>query len=252
MIKKFEQFRKRSDIFETEFYLFGSENSQDYDVLVSVDFIPKDIDKAHNLCKYYNYKLNETLLTDKELNCNLAIFKNGEIVEVFKGTVDELNNVLYYTYSNHKQYFPNPIKNPVERDIDEKILRVSRFIITFYSRTSLRPEIKNALRGNIIDKLNVLKKIDFVKMNEFPGKKEKLEDIYKVLAFQFGQTFSLIDGFEPDSYTKNGIIKNYPDLGNFLNRVNITNYDLKILNIYLDRFISLIESKLGKIKLFEN
>ena len=49
-------------------------------------------------------------------------------------------------------------------------------------------------------------------MISFPGKKEKIEDIYKVIAFQFGQVFSLIDGFESDSYTKNGIIKNYPDL----------------------------------------
>jgi hypothetical protein len=249
IIKKFEKYNQT---FETEFYIFGSENSQDYDVLVSVDSIPKDIDKAHNICKYYNEKLRTSLLTDKELNCNLAIFDNGVITQVFKGTVDELNNVLYYTYSNHKQYFPNPIKSPVERDIDEKILRVARFIITFYSRTHLRPEIKGALRGSIIDKLNVLKKIDFTNMVDFPGKKEKLEDIYKVMSFQFGQIFSLIDGFEPDSYTKNGIIKNYPNLSNLLNRREIKNSDLVILNIYLKRFINLIENKLNKIKLFEN
>lgn len=174
----------------------------------------------------------------------LVFFKNGTLVKVFKGTCDELINVLYYTYDNHKQFFENPIKKPVERDVDEKILRVSRFIITFYSRTNLRSQIKMALRGNLKDKLSVLKQIDFVEMLDFVGKKEKKEDIYKTLAFQFGQVFSLIDGYEKDSYTKNGIIKNYPDLSNFLNRNTISQKDLESLNNYLERFIKLVESKI--------
>lgn len=235
-----------------KFYLFGSEDSTDYDILVSVDYIPEDIDKAHNLCKHYNKILSE-VLTDKELNCNLGIFKDGRIVQVFKGTVDELNNVIYYTYDNHKQFFPNPILSPVPRDVDEKILRVARFIITFYSRSGLRSQIKLALRGNLIQKLEVLKMIDFVEMVEFPGKKERLEDIYKVLAFQFGQVFSLIDGHESDSYTKNGVIKNYPDLGNLLRRVSVSRSDLEVLNRYLKRFIELLENRIQSgIKLTEN
>lgn len=235
-----------------EFYLFGSEDSTDYDVLVSVDDIPQDISKAHNICKYYNNILSD-ILTDKELNCNLGIFQNGELIKVFKGTVDELNNVIFYTYNKHNQFFPNPISKPIERDIDEKILRVARFIITFYSRTDLRAEIKSALRGDLLEKLEVLKKIDFTKMTDFPGKKEKKEDIYKVLAFQFGQVFSLIDGYEPDSYTKSGISKNYSDLSNLLKRGDITNSDLLTLNKYLNRFINLIEKKIKEgIKLKEN
>ena len=139
------------------------------------------------------------------------------------------------------------------RDIDEKILRVARFIITFYSRTQLRPQIKSALRGDLKEKLEVLKKIDFVKMVDFPGKKERLEDIYKVLAFQFGQVFSLIDGHEEDSYTKNGIIKNYMDLSNLLKRGKVSNIDLEVLNKYLDRFTKLVETRIKEgIKLVEN
>jgi len=241
--KNFEDFK---------FYLFGSEDSSDYDVLVAVDDIPQDIDKAHNICKYYNDLLSK-VLTDKDLNCNLGIFKDGHLVKVFKGTIDELNNVIFYTYDNHKQFFPNPITSPVVRDVDEKILRVARFIITFYSRTQLRPQIKSALRGDLKEKLEVLKKIDFVKMVDFPGKKERLEDIYKVLAFQFGQVFSLIDGHEEDSYTKNGIIKNYMDLSNLLKRGKVSNIDLEVLNKYLDRFTKLVETRIKEgIKLVEN
>lgn len=232
------------------FYVFGSEDSQDYDVLVSVDFIPEHIDASAKMCKEFNEVLS-TVLVGKELNCNLAIIKDNKIEKVFKGTTDELNNVLFYTYKNHLQHHPNPITCLIDRDLNEKILRVARFIITFYSRTELRTEIKSALRGNLLQKLEVLKKIDFVKMKEFPGKKEKVEDIYKVLGFQFGQLFSLVDGLESESYTKNEITKNYPDLTSFLKRKKILDTDLKILNQYLQRFISLIESKIGNIPLTE-
>lgn len=235
---------------KNKFYIFGSENSTDYDILVEVDEI-LPIEKSHDICKSFNVELSK-ILKDKPINSNLAVIKNDRIVEVFKGTSDELNNVLFYTYDNHEQYFDNPIKEPIIRDIDEKILRVSRFIITFFSRTDLRVLVKSALRGDLKDKLKVLKSLDFVTMNDFSGKKEKIEDIYKVIAFQFGQVFSLIDGYESDSYTKNGVIKNYPDLKNILNRGVMKIEDFKTLNSYLNRFINLLEEKIESgIKLKE-
>ena len=232
----------------TPFYFFGSKNSQDYDVLVAVDEIPLDIDKAHNICKEWNVKLSEHF-PDKPLNCNLGVFHDGQLLICFKGTTDELANVLYYTYDNHTQYFPNPIESPEVRDIDEKIIRVARFIISFYSRTHLRTEIKTALRGNLGDRIEVLKKIDFYKMTEFPGKKEKKEDIYKVLAFQYGQVFSLIDGYEPQSYSKNEIAKNYPELKNMLMRGEITDYDLEVLNEHNHRFIQYVIANYDEVEL---
>jgi hypothetical protein len=249
MILKYEKFLE--NLSETPFYIFGSENSQDYDIIVAVDEIPQNIDAAHNICKYWNDRLSKTL-TDKPLNCNLGVFRDGKLVDVFKGTVDELINVIYYTYNNHKQFYPNPISEPVVRDVDEKILRVARFLITFYSRTHLRTQIKAALRGDLKQKLKVLKQLDFTQMTEFPGKKERYEDIWKTISFQFGQLFSLIDGFEKDSYTKNGIINNYPDLSNMLKRQPLNKSDLEILNKYLERFIKLIESRIDNIKLTEN
>ena len=233
-----------------KYYLFGSENSQDYDVLVECEDIPQNINEAHAICKAHNEALS-LLLTDKELNCNLITVKDNKIVDCFKGTCDELNNCLYYTYDLHTQSYPNPILSPVERDINEKILRVARFIITFYSRTELRAKIKAALRGNLLQKLDILKQIDFVTMTDFPDKKEKTEDIKKVIAFQFGQVFSLIEGCEKDSYTKNGIIKNYYSLANLLNRGNVELEDLFDLNIYLWKFISYVELNISNLRLEE-
>ena len=93
-----------------------------------------------------------------------------------------------------------------------------------------------------------MKMIDFEVMKDFPGKKESIKDIYKVMAFQFGQLFSLVDGFEKDSYTKSGLIQNYPDLAPMLRREELSEKDYKTLNIYLDRLIKLSELRVDKMR----
>ncbi len=237
---------------DNRFYLFGSENSRDCDILVNIDTIPKNIDKAHDICKKFNDELS-LLLPDKQpLNCNLITLKNNKIINCFKGTCNEINNSLYYTYNLHKQFYPNPILTPVEQDLNEKILRVARFVLTFFSRTELRKEIKEALRGNLILKLAVLKKIDFTKMTEFSLKKESKENIYKIIAYQLGQYESIKTGYEAESYTKNGIIKKFPDLENLINRRTITENDLNILNYHLYILITYIEDNITNLRLTES
>lgn len=224
-----------------DFYIFGSENSTDYDIMINVKHISKNIDESHNLCKYYNKELSK-ILNDKPLNCNLIIINNNKIVDCFKGTVDELNNVLYYTYNLHKQFYENPILNPVNRDLNLKVVRVSRFLLSFFSRTNLRSDIKFALRNGLKERVSVLKKIDYTKMTEFPNKKENIKDIYKSIFFQFGQTFSLIDNNESNSYTKNGISNFYNDYKNAIDRKDLKEKDLKVLNDSLKRFIKICEN----------
>lgn len=230
-----------------KFQIFGSENSLDYDVMVFIDEIPESIDQSHTLCKIYDVELSK-ILTDKPLNCNLATVDNGFITKAFKGTPDEVNNALFYTYDLHTQYHPLVIKEPIVREYDMKILRAYRNILSFFSRSHLRATIKPALRGDLIGKIQVMKTIDFEVMRAFPGKKESIKDIYKVMAFQFGQLFSLVDGFEKDSYTKNGIILNYPDLEPMLNRKDLSTSDYKTLNKYLERLIKLSEYRVDKMQ----
>jgi len=243
-ILMFENFR------ENPFWIFGSEDSRDWDVIVSVDDIPSDISKSSDMCKYWNTELSKILL-DKPINSNLGIFRNGDLLKVFKGTPDEVQNSIWYTYDKHKQFYPIPIDGPTDRDLSEKIIRVARFVLSFYSRTHLRSQIKSALRGNLGQRLEALKKIDFTKMTDFPGKNENPEDIWKVIAFQFGQVFSLIDGHESESYTKSGVIKNYPDLSNIIGRGGVGQKELETLNRYLDRFIKKVESS-GDLKQTES
>lgn len=236
---------------KNKFQIFGSENSTDYDVIVFVDEIPKVIDDAHSLCKQFNEELSK-ILTDKPLNANLGVVNGGVITDVFKGTFEEVNNALYYTYDYHTQYHLNMVFRPLDRDVDLKLLRVFRCILSFFSRSHLREHIKPALRGDLLAKLKVMKMIDFTTNNDFNNKKESSEDIYKVISFQFGQLFSLLDGYEKDSYSKNGIIKNYPQLSNMLNRKPLNEGDLITLNGFRDRLLDIaIERIPNMAKLYE-
>lgn len=236
---------------KNKYQVFGSENSSDYDVIVFVDEIPRNIDEAHTLCKSYNEQLSK-LFTDKPLNANLSVVNGGIITDVFKGTPDEVNNALYYTYDHHTQHHLNMVYRPLERDIDQKVLRVFRCILSFFSRSYLRDQIKPALRGDLCMKIEIFKQLDFIKNKDFNNKKESVEDIYKVISFQYGQLFSLIDGFEKDSYTKNGIIKNYPELYNMLNRNNLDEKDMLTLNVFRDRLLKIAIDRIPEMdKLYE-
>lgn len=229
-----------------EFQIFGSENSLDYDVMVFIDSIPAIVDDGHTLCKFYNKELSK-ILTDKEMNTNLAVVKDGHVVDVFKGTISEVNNSLFYTYDIHTQIHPKLIISTIERDIDEKLLRVFRNIVSYFSRSELRTVVKHALRGTLYEKIEVLKMIDFQILKDI-GKKDSMANIYKIISFQYGQIFSLIDGFESDSYTKNGIIKNYPSLKRMLDRETMLDIDYLTLNIFRDRLIKITEEKIDSMK----
>ncbi len=230
-------------IMKHKFQIFGSENSTDYDVLVFVDSMPENIDIGHQWCKDFNDQL-APILPDKPINSNFGIVLNNQIASVFKGTNDEVNNALINTYDLHQQYHHNFVTQYMDRDVELKLYRVYRSILSFFSRSELRSIIKPALKSGISARYQALRLIDFTEIREFPHKKESIEDIYKVMSFQFGQLFSLIDGFEEESYTKNGIIKNYPELEPMLNRKALTDYDMKMLNLYKERLLHITQQYL--------
>jgi hypothetical protein len=179
------------------------------------------------------------IFTDKPVNTNIGVAKDGVLIDCYKGVSDEINNVLYYTYDLHKQSFPNPVKRPLERDLSVKVERACRVILSFFSRSGKRTEIKRALRSGLDVKVDVLSRIDFLIDQDFGTKKDKVEDIYKTIAFQLGQVFCLVDGKEPYSYTKSDISKVYPGLKTFLYRESIKYSDFVYLNECLDRLISI-------------
>lgn len=230
MITKFNDYN-------IHFQVFGSESSQDLDCMVFVDSIPS-VAESHELCEQYGRMIKEITKTNKEVNTNLCVVENGVVKEVFKGTEDEVNNSLYLTYDKHKQWCPIKIERMVNRDVDLKILRTCRVLLSFWSRSEMRPEIKKALRGDIYQKIKTIKDFDITKYKDL-GKNVNWEDYIKVIAFQLGQTIGLIDGIE--LYSKESICEHYPKLCPYLGRN--TSAPLDILEEYKDLFVSRIEDR---------
>jgi len=231
---------------ENDYQIFGSKSSKDIDVMVFVDFL-STIDENHKFIKECNEYFKEKFDTIKELNCNLGILKEGMLVDVFKGTFDECNNSLFFTYPLHSLNYRQHIERVYDRGSSSefyhiKMKRVARFLLSFFSREpELRVEIKEALFGDFNKRLEVLKKIDFLKYREFPKKKELHEDIYKTVAFQFGQIFGISNGV--NVYTKEDAASFDERLSKFLFREPLDDADLEYLNILLDRFIQLGEDE---------
>lgn len=239
-----------------EYQIFGSRSSIDIDVMVFLDELPKTIMECHTLIKELNKSLfdNSTshyFKSNKTVNANLAILENGVLKEVFKGTVDECNNSLFLTYDLHLQDYPNQIINLVERDVDLKLIRFTRFLLSFISRNEFfRFEIKLALMsGDIRIRLKVLEKftnIVFLSDAELIQKKLTWSDFAKVVAFQLGQTHALLNGKE--LYTKEDISDCYPTLEPYLMRSVLKNDNHENINNFYNNLRLDLKDNLPKMK----
>ncbi len=235
---------------DLKFQLYGSASSIDLDIMVFVDSLGS-IDDNKKTIEVYKERF-KNLFPQYKCDVHLAVVKDGMIVDVSHGTYDECNNSLYYTYRNFRQPYPNAIERPYDRVGTDfyhiKMKRVARFILSFFSREpELRKDIKSALRGDLNERIRVLKLIDFTKHTEFPGKKERKEDIYKVCAFQFAQVSGLACGGE--LFTKEDVIHNFSVLADFILRKENITHQLYKLNSVRDIFVMLCEQqiKCGKL-----
>lgn len=200
----------------------GSENSLDEDVYVIIENALNN-QESKILCESY-----------KLFNANLITIKDSQVSWCYKGTIDECNNSILATYHLHKQYYPNPITKRMDRDLDLKIDRTIRGLLSIVSRTQHRIKVKEALKSDCRDfKIKVLDNIFFNEIKDF-NKKNTLENIYKFIAFQIGQTLALIeDGVE--LFTKNQVGNYYPRLQDFMDRKSET--DPYVLDHYLSSLL---------------
>ncbi len=228
---------------ELTYQIYGSQDSKDYDVMAFLEEIPSDVKIAHALIETLENEITQDFMAfgfpSKEVHVNLAVVKRGLVDKVFKGTEDEVNNSMYFTYDLHKKFqrFPQHIKSEVSRNIETKYLRTARVLLSFFSRTEKRKEIKQALRSDLKAKLDVLKDIDFSMKYDFSGKNETEEDIYKVIAFQIAQTVGLFD--EKQIYTKSEAISYMTEFYNFIERKQLSQKDLNNLEFKKKEFIKI-------------
>jgi len=204
-------------------YIHGSEDSIDIDVYYVFDELP-------------DFKFCQEFCADKEENRNIITIKNEVVNQCFKGTTDEVNNGLYYTYHLHEQKHPLLVERLLERDVLYKDIRAFRGIFSYLSRTKYRQEIKHGLKSNWTTRIKILEQVDWNEVIDF-GKTFNKKDILKVYAFQLGQSLGLHDGVE--LYTKSSISEQYSGLRKYLYREET---DFTDMLFYLNKFISKIKT----------
>lgn len=195
------------------YYFFGSPDSLDIDVLIdhpgSWENAIQDIQQQHPVTK--------------EWNIGLITINDDRIVKTMpkKGTPDAVHNSLYYTYKHHRgrQVYELPLKAPVTRHlllaIDGCIKNLLVTVGTSDLKEFYKKNFRKAMRSGIwSDRLDLLLKWPYYELYyEDPS---KCIAIYKSLAFDVGQTLSLLDGVE--LYTKSEVINAHPELADIIGR----------------------------------
>lgn len=194
--------------------IFGSDDSRDIDIMVFVDEL-SSIENNKNMCKTYEMDMVHLNL-NKPIDINLAIVNNGIVSQCHKGTIDEVNNMLYYTYDRHIQAHSAQVTRPVERNIHLKVARALRGILSHLSKTAFRLEVKAALKshdaGKMMACLEAIAEGDF---NWDITKNNSTNELFaKTLGFQAGQVVGLFNGME--LFSKSSISAHYPKLRELL------------------------------------
>jgi hypothetical protein len=214
------------------YQIFGSATSLDLDICFFVDRIVS-ISESNTLLKQI---IEATNLSDtKKINGNLGVISNGVLIDCFKGIPDELNNALIITYDLHKQAYANHVVTTVQRNIDLKLIRCARTLVSYFTRTELRVLAKKTLRDDFQAHIDFLKPIKLTQYPDF-GKHGTPIEIYKSMAFQLGQTLALFD--EIELYTKEAIAEVYPSIAPYLYREETPPEALQTLwDIYIEKAI---------------
>lgn len=216
------------------YQIFGSEDSQDLDLVFFVDTMPGTIrDRSLYCARLVQEHFGNNSLYGQPVNANLAILRQGRVDQVYKGTADELNNALYYTYGLHRQDFPNLVRGTLPRDTDLKLIRCVRMMLSALSRTQYRAQIKAALQRGLADRLETLQQVELAMIRE-SSKGYSLPDTWKLIAFQCGQSLALVEGKE--LYTKGSVATRYPALEPYLYRKE--GVGTEALQLLLDQLIS--------------
>lgn len=204
-----DQWKRYLDPKNMEYAVFGSIDSDDLDVMYFLDELP-----SLQECKVTANEIQLYHKSDKPVDVNFCVVKDKRVVNTYKGTIDEVNNMLYYTTSRHKQKSNFPEIVPVTRDTHLKTARVIRGILSFISRTEYRTIVKQALKGDGKLKLDTLETIKLTEIKNLATKNKTIKDFYKLFAFQIGQAMGLMNGSE--YYSKSSIAAHYPELKPYL------------------------------------
>lgn len=207
----------------------GSEDSLDQDMYLVIKQPILNLQDCKKLCETFS-----------KYNINLIVIENGQVVWCYKGTIDECNNSILATYSLHSENIePCPITNSLQRDVDLKVQRTIRGLLTYCSRTKNRSSIKEALRSDCIKtKVQALSTIHLEDIKDF-NKKQELKDVYKFFAFQLIQTIALLEN-QTEIFTKTTAANYISGLKPYLYRQVSNCSETEVLQVYWDYFLELV------------
>ena len=220
-----------------EYVVFGSRKSLDADIFVVVKTLPITIGACKQTVQYYESQLKDKFV--KEVNVNIGTVEDGVITSVFKGTEDEVNNSIYYTAKYHKENKKSIVDTLLPRDIERKILRTFRIMLSMLSRSEHRKVVKKALKGDIWEQVETLDNLNLTQITDIGKRNVTWEDYLKTMAFQLGQCLSLINDKNVELYSKEDIARYYPELKDYLNRE--VDADLTYLDFFKNALISRVK-----------
>lgn len=232
--------------------LYGSPDGVDHDVVVRVSR-PLTTKETQSFNPVVEDMLNNETpaqysLADKKLDVNFAVVTNGNISWCFKGTPDELNNSLLLVYELQiaRQKHPNFVTSTLPRNITWKILRAVRVLICSLSRGNARALVEPVIKSVVFSpRIAVLKKIEFQSLEFTLRTRDRLEDIWKQVAFQMGQTLALVEGVE--LFSKHDCVTRYPVLEPLIYRKEATCERLTALTAFKnDLFLPRIQEYVDK------
>lgn len=209
-------------------FTHGSEDSLDHDVYAIFEEIPT-FKEAKEYCNSLS----------PEMNANILVIKDGVVSWCFKGTVDECNNSLFRTYELHEQEHELPIMELITRDYEDKIVRTVRGLLSYFSRTELRLDIKKALRTTSFEeKMTTLRQCILSRDIDF--KKTSHIELFKFYAFQIGQTRALVED-DIELFSKSQVAAHYPSVKDHLYRKTDSD-ELSIQAFFID-FLDFLEER---------
>lgn len=217
---------------------YGSANSTDIDVAI---IIPQNYMKITQEDRKNHIK---KLMLDFDLNWN-AIFicvEDGVVVDTIftKSWIDSINNAIYYTYSNHVQFYPNPITRLIKRNKTLAIYKAVRTVLSQVTRTNYKSRVKPVMKGfhDFNLKLDVLKNINFKLINSFNQRNTNDVDCWKSIAFYVIQNMALLN--DVHIHTKDDAIVYDQRLSKFINRDEITVEDKIMLNTVITEWLNML------------
>jgi hypothetical protein len=227
--------------------VFGSPDGQDMDVLVlaALDTVSMKQGEIDKMCNRHS-----TLLTsEKRVDVNLIVVEDGVVSWVAHGTLWETNNALLSTYHLHQQHYPLFVTRPLspsDQDINQKIHKTARYILSMYTRCrEHRTAVKTALL-HTTPLLTRLKTIESIITSEYQWMDTR-DDIIRIrrqtkrATHQVLQSLHLLQGRE--CYTKQDLLQDNALLRPFLYREDTTNNDYTNLEATFGRLLDLIHQR---------